>query len=118
MRVIENKMLTAIKTGKSVDLGNTRVDVWDNVTSVYLLNNLIARFDFGYHVEGDTELGVNEIVGSLDINTRYKSATTKSRLNAILREFAKTSIHQTDWVWFYSDKTYTNGARTFYGITK
>jgi hypothetical protein len=104
MKVIERKMLTAIKAGKCTNLGNTTIDVWDNVTTVRLFNNEIARFDFA--------------TGELEITTRYQSATTKSRLNAILREFANTSIHQTNYVWFYSDKTYTNGARTFYGVSK
>jgi hypothetical protein len=117
MRVIEKKMLTAIKTGKSVDLGNTRIVAGDTV-KVYLFNNLIAELDFNYHIEGDTELGVNDTAGKLDVITRYQSATTKSRLNAILREFANTSIHQTNYVWFYSDKTYTNSGRTFYGVSK
>jgi len=104
MRVIERKMLQAVKLGKSADLGNTRIVAIDNSVKVYLFNNLIATLD------GDT--------GTLDVITRYQSATTKSRLNAILREFANTSIHQTNYVWFYSDKTYTNSGRTFYGITK
>jgi len=97
-------MLQAVKLGKSADLGNTRIVAIDNSVKVYLFNNLIATLD------GDT--------GTLDVITRYQSATTKSRLNAILREFANTSIHQTNYVWFYSDKTYTNSGRTFYGITK
>jgi hypothetical protein len=104
MRVIEKKMLTAIKSGKCTNLGNTSIDVWDNVTTVRLFNNEIARFDFA--------------TGELEITTRIQSATTKSRLNAILREFANTSIHQTNFVWFYSDKTYTNSERTFYGVSK
>jgi hypothetical protein len=104
MRKIESQMLTAIKTGKCTNLGNTTIDVWDNVTTVRLFNNVIARFDFG--------------TGELEITTRYQSATTKSRLNAILREFANTSIHQTNYVWFYADKTYTNSGRTFYGVSK
>ena len=104
MKVIERKMLQAVKLGKSADLGNTRIVAIDNSVKVYLFNNLIATLD------GDT--------GTLDVITRYQSATTKSRLNVILREFANTSIHQTNYVWFYSDKTYTNGGRTFYGITK
>ena len=103
MRVIERKMLTAIKTGKSVDLGNTRIVAGDT-TKVYLFNNLIAELD--------------ATAGTLDVITRYQSATTKSRLNVILREFANTSIHQTNYVWFYSDNTYTNSGRTFYGVSK
>ncbi len=103
MKVIERKMLHAIKSGKSVDLGNTRIVAGDT-TKVYLFKNLIAELD--------------NSTGTLDIITRYKSATTKSRLNVILREFANTSIYQSDFVWFYSDNTYTNSGRTFFGITK
>lgn len=117
MKVIERKMLHAIKSGKSTDLGNTRIVAGDT-TKVYLFNNLIAELDFNYHIEGDTELGVNDTAGKLEVITWYKSATTKSRLNVILREFANTSIYQSDFVWFYSDKTYANSGRTFYGVSK
>jgi len=103
MKVIERKMLHAIKAGKSVDLGNTRIVAGDTV-KVYLFNNLIAELD--------------TTAGTLDVITWYKSATTKSRLNVILREFANTSIHQTNYVWYYADNTYTNNGRTFFGITK
>jgi len=104
MKVIERKMLQAVKLGKSTDLGNTRIVAIDNSVKVYLFNNLIATLD------GDT--------GTLDVITRYQSATTKSRLNAILREYANTSIHQSDFVWYYADNTYTGNGRTFWGITK
>ena len=104
MKVIERKMLHAIKAGKSADLGNTRIVTGIDVSRIYLFNNLIATIDCG--------------TGELDVITRYQSATTKSRLNAILREFANTSIHQTNYIWYYADKTYTNGARTFYGVSK
>jgi hypothetical protein len=117
MRVIERKMLHAIKAGKSTDLGNTRIVAGDT-TKVYLFNNLIAELDFNYHIEGDTELSVNDTAGKLEVITRYQSVTTKSRLNVILREFANTSIHQTNYVWYYSDNTYTNSGRTFYGVSK
>lgn len=103
MKVIERKMLHAIKSGKSADLGNTRIVAGDTV-KVYLFNNLIAELD--------------TTAGTLDVITRYQSATTKSRLNVILLEFANTSIYQSDFVWYYADNTYTNGARTFYDITK
>ena len=103
MKVIERKMLHAIKSGKSADLGNTRIVAGDT-TKVYLFNNLIAELD--------------TTAGTLDVITRYQSATTKSRLNVILREFANTSIYQSDFVWFYADNTRTNNGRTFFGITK
>ena len=104
MKVIERKMLQAVKLGKSADLGNTRIVANDASVKVYLFNNLIATLD------GDT--------GTLDVITRYQSATTKSRLNVILRAFANTSIYQSDFIWYYADNTYTGNGRTFWGITK
>lgn len=118
MRVIEKKMLTAIKSGKCTNLGNTRVVSFGDTCRVYLFNNLIADFQFADTIDANPGLGVSEIVGSLYVYTTHQSATTKSRLNAILREFANTSIHQTNYVWFYSDSTYTNSGRTFYGVSK
>lgn len=102
MRVIERKMLDAIRTGKSWELDNTRVDVCGDSVRVYLFNNLICMIDNG--------LSGRELY----VKTTYQSATTKSRLNAILREFCNTSIYQKDYIWYYSDNTYTNGARTFF----
>lgn len=118
MKVIERKMLQAVKLGKSVDLGNTRIMSSGNRRRIYLFNNLIADFDFADTVDANPEIGISKIVGSLYVYTSYKSATTKSRLNAILREYANTSIHQSDYVWYYADNTYTGNGRTFYGITK
>lgn len=102
MRVIERKMLDAIRTGKSWELDNTRVYVCGDSVRVYLFNNLICMIDNG--------LSGRELY----VKTTYQSATTKSRLNAILREFCNTSIYQKDYIWYYSDNTYTNGARTFF----
>lgn len=118
MKVIERKMLQAVKLGKCTDLGNTRITSSGNRRRIYLFNNLIAEFDFADTVEANPEIGVPEIVGSLYVYTSYQSATTKSRLNAILREYANTSIHQSDYVWYYADNTYTGNGRTFWGITK
>jgi hypothetical protein len=95
-------MLQAVKSGKSVDLGNTWIVRDDNHVKVYLFNNLIADFDFENC--------------DLHVYTWYKSATTKSRLNVILREFTAKSIYQSDYIWYYSDKTYTNHSRTFCNV--
>ena len=99
MRVIERKMLDAIRTGKSWELDNTRVyvDEFGN-WKVYLFGNLICD-SFG---------------GQLDVFTIHKTSTTKSRLNAILRKYCNTSIYQKDYIWYYSDNTYTNNGRTFF----
>ena len=99
MRVIERKMLDAMRTGKSWELDNTRVyaDGFGNV-KVYLFNNLICD-KFG---------------GQLSVYTIHKTATTKSRLNAILHTYCNKSIYQKDYIWFYSDNTYANNARTFF----
>lgn len=102
MRVIERKMLDAIRQGKSWTCSNTRVDVCGDSVRVYLFNNLICMIDNG--------LSGREMY----VKTTYQSATTKSRLNAILREFCNTSIYQKDYIWYYSDNTYTNNARTFF----
>lgn len=102
MRVIERKMLDAIRQGKSWELDNTRVESCGDSIRVYLFNNLICMIDNG--------LSGREMY----VKTCYKSATTKSRLNAILREYCNTSIYQKDYIWYYSDNTYTNGARTFF----
>jgi hypothetical protein len=99
MRKIESQMLQAIRTGKSWELDNTRVhmDGFGN-WKVYLFNNLICD-KFG---------------GQLSVYTIHQTATTKSRLNAILRTYCDKSIYQKDYIWYYSDNTYTNNARTFF----
>lgn len=99
MRVIERKMLDAIRQGKSWAYANTRVhmDGFGN-WKVYLFNNLICD-KFG---------------GQLSVYTIHQTSTTKSRLNVILREFCGKSIYQKDYIWYYSDNTYTNNARTFF----
>lgn len=86
MRVIERKMLDAIRTGKSWELDNTRVYVNPSGTiDVHLFNNLICII-----VPDDT----------LTVCTRWRSNTTKSRLNTILREYNLPTIHQQNFVWY------------------
>jgi hypothetical protein len=99
MRVIEKKMLTAIHDGKNVNLGNTRIVSAGDYRRVYLFNNLISEIDISN--------------GYVTVYTMYKSATTKSRLNSILRNFCYPSISQTDWTWNYSDGLPCYTDRTF-----
>lgn len=86
MRVIERKMLDAIRTGKSWELDNTRVYVNPSGTiDVHLFNNLICIIK-----PNDT----------LWVATRWQSATTKSRLNAILADYNLPTICQRNYVWY------------------
>jgi len=99
MRVIEKKMLTAIHDGKNINLGNTRVVSAGDYRRVYLFNNLISELDMSN--------------GYITVYTMRKSATTKSRLNSILRNFTYPSISQTNWVWSYADGIPCGTDRTF-----
>jgi hypothetical protein len=74
MRVIEEKMLKAIKNKKNWESGNTRVyHTPSGVVEVYLHNNLIARL---YHNSDINELAAISLAG-------WNSKTTISRLNAL-----------------------------------
>lgn len=93
MRVIERKMLDAIRQGKSWAYANTRVNVIpvddSRITEVYLHNKLIA------------EIGTTRITLW---NRGWATLTTKSRLNAILQGIdSRMRIHQTDFVWYITD---------------
>lgn len=78
MRVIERKMIDAIKARKNFRLANTEVEHRDNgVVDVRLHGRLIAT------------LGSDSILVS---NGNYPlSRTTKSRLNAILESFVDSN---------------------------
>lgn len=93
MRVIERKMLDAIRTGKSWTLDNTRVNVIpvddSRITEVYLHNKLIA------------EIGTSRITLW---NRGWNTPTTKSRLNAILQGIGSDMrIYQANYIWYITD---------------
>jgi hypothetical protein len=87
MRVIERKMNNAITAGKDWKLDNTEVIACSNVTDVYLFGNLIARI-------GETWIEL--------FDGGWQTVTTKSRLNAILREHGVPGEHifQKKGQWF------------------
>jgi len=88
MRIIESKMIEAIKNKKNYNGGNTKVITKKNKSFVYLFNNLIAEIT-------DKKVRIN--------NCGYKTKTTKSRLNAILNEFVgDRQIYQKDFNWYIS----------------
>lgn len=96
MRVIEQRMNAAIIASKNWCSGNTSVVNVDGVSEVRLHGNLIAKV-------GDTFLQL--------FDGGWRSNTTKSRLNAILRVHGcGESVYQKDWTWFLSDN---NGTRHF-----
>ena len=91
MRVIERKMNEAISNCKDWRMGNTEVVVEsDGISIVYLHGNRIA------------ELGDNYIQL---FDGGHRSATTKSRLNAILRVHGYNfdSVFQKKFEWFFHD---------------
>ena len=89
MRKIESEMISAIKGKRNWASGNTSVHYSEDYKSstVYLHGNLIAIV-----YENDAEL----------FDSGYKTVTTKSRLNAICREFGVPGegIFQKDFQWY------------------
>ena len=91
MRKIEQQMIAAIKGKRNWASGNTSVHYSEDYKSstVYLHGNLIAIV-----YENDAEL----------FDSGYQTVTTKSRLNAICREFGVPGegIFQKDFQWYVS----------------
>jgi hypothetical protein len=98
MRVIEKKMIEAIRNRKNMSLDNTVVKHGENTSVVFLHNHPIAVF-----IWADNTVAVS--------NCGWATVTTKSRLNAILRTFANTGIHQSNFVWYMGDNEFHNGTR-------
>ena len=92
MRKIERLMNAAITASKDWTLDNTSVTNIDGVSEVRLHGNLIAEI-------GDTWLKL--------FDGGWQSNTTKSRLNAILREHGAPGEHifQKKWEWFITLNT-------------
>jgi len=88
MRVIERQMNQAITQERDWKCKNTEVINIEGVSFVYLYSNLIAMV-------GDTWLEL--------FDGGYQSNTTKSRLNAILKEHGNSEhIYQKNFNWFVS----------------
>jgi len=86
MRKIEEKMCLAIAERRNWQLDNTRVSVGNESVTVLLYGHVIAR------------LRAN-ILTIYDAG--YPTATTKSRLNAILRSFNGGGVYQENHSWYY-----------------
>ena len=91
MRKIESEMIAAVKGNINWSKGNTSVIFEDGISKVYLHGSKIAEV-------GDDFLKL--------FDAGYQTATTKSRLNAILSEFGYTCgtkreyIFQKQFEWF------------------
>jgi hypothetical protein len=93
MRKIESLMNAAITAGKDFKLDNTEVVACSNVADVFLHGNLIARI-------GETWIQL--------FDGGFQSSTTKSRLNAILREHGcgDEGVFQKNGQWFFSSNQF------------
>ncbi len=92
MRVVEKRIVEAMRQGLSFKQGSTRVVTeelaGERVTSVYLHGHLIATVDLWNSCLRLTDAG-------------YQTVTTKSRLNAILSAFVPACyIQQVKGVWW------------------
>jgi hypothetical protein len=76
MRKVEQEMIAAIRARKSRDTDNTRVECGP-VIRVYLFGNLIAEF-----AKPETHSGLRFTLAGWNTNT------TRSRVKALLQEFA------------------------------
>ena len=96
MRKIEEQMNMAIRSRKNWSGSNTTVTCFkENVVTtevnVMLHGNCIAWFDTASNDFNISSAG-------------WETVTTKSRLNAILEEFApERRVFQKNWQWFVSD---------------
>lgn len=92
MRKIERLMNAAITREVDWKCSNTEVRNEDGVSKVFLHGNLIAEV-------GDTFVRL--------FDGGWQSNTTKSRLNAILREHGKGGecVFQKQWQWFITMNT-------------
>lgn len=101
MRKIERQMNAAITREVDWKNANTQVINIQGVSFVYLYSNLIAMV-------GDTWLEL--------FDGGHKTATTKSRLNAILAEHGNSErVYQKNFEWFvstkYGDVPFTDGIK-------
>ena len=100
MRKIEMMMNSAIRYRKNFSSGNTTVRAFRESVEVYLHGNNIASLDTATHALTLKDGG-------------WQSNTTKSRLNALINEFADAyndGLFQQNFSWFINT---ANGVRDF-----
>jgi hypothetical protein len=102
MRKIEQQMINAI---------NKEKDWSNNNTSVRVIHEGIL-FTPSYNKTIEVRLH-NNIIASIHNNGRmtisscgWNTSTTKSRLNALLHEFANTGIYQKNYTWYLGNEEF------------
>ncbi len=103
MRKIEAQMINAIRNLKEWRSGNTEVR---HITNNSFPNNPVVGVDVILH--GSRIASVHAPAGSpasvFITDAGYQTATTKSRLNAVLRSLCGgASVFQRNYEWFLSD---------------
>lgn len=93
MRKIEAQMLLAIASRKDWSSANTRVAV----TYFAHGDKIIDRATVYLHNSPIAEISADSVTIN---NCGYPTATTKSRLNAILRKFCNAAVCQQNYVWY------------------
>jgi hypothetical protein len=102
MRKIEQKMNEALRTGRALNLANTCVANRQRVSggycqAVYLHGNEIARLEYN-HERAQEPFAITATLAG------WGTVTTRSRLNAICREFTGASrFHQAKGVQYFDD---------------
>lgn len=93
MRKIESQMLLAIHNRKDWSSGNTRVSV------TYFAHGaeIIDRATVYLHNSPIAEITPNSVTVN---NCGYKTATTKSRISAILHELCGAGLYQKNFKWY------------------
>lgn len=94
MRKIEQEMLKAIRSRKDWTNSNTSVSIESaDTVNVMLHGHKIAELDFQNNKMKISSCG-------------WQSATTKSRLNVLLREYSNKGISQKNYEWFIGDEDF------------
>lgn len=97
MRQIERQMLSAIHNRKDWKCDNTQVQVTYFAHGARMIDR-ISVFLHGNHI---AQIEPNSVA----VNAcGWKTTTTKSRLNAILREFCNAGIYQKNKQWYGYDE--------------
>jgi len=105
MRKIETQMCEAIRNRKHFKSGNTEVrPVLSGDVEVYLHGNWIALVTFSDYGK-PSYVNIN--------NQGWKTPTTKSRFNAILRHFSNWSVYQKAKKWYSADSQIENSQAEF-----
>ena len=97
MRKIEEQMNMAIRSRKNWSGSNTTVQCFKDLNGITTEVNVLLH--------GNLIAGLDTATNDLNISSAgWETVTTKSRLNAILEEFApERRIFQKNWQWFVAD---------------